>query len=566
MSASSLGRSDLIEKAASLVQRGDLKGAIPRYAKLFQDNPADWNVANTLGDLYVRVGRSDDAVAHFGTLAEQLAADGFTAKARALYRKILRLKPDNEIAMRRVAELDRSGATLSPFVSRLLETARSARQNHPAGPPAAGPEIEIAPAPERAAPEPDVVADASEARGPAGQASPPIDVWTPHVPVPVVEAPAADAPIARVQPAVAAAAPAREPHAPVEPPAGAPVTVPEAAAAAPRAPRPVDEFSSAEAAADVALARQDFAQATAIVERFLARHPGHVRALEKLIDIGVDGGLDSDLPWVQVRLAEACLDAERFQQAQNIALDLICREPGTARHQDLLERVIAAARDRGQTLRPICRPAPEPEETPVVVAPRAEPPVAAPPPPRDVAVPSPPVVEPPPPAPPAEAPVIVEPPAAADVADLPPDLAEWSDPDRAFDELRMILLEEAAAAAEERFAEGVRLIDGGQTDQAIRALEEAMCAPHLRTPAGARLAGIYRDLGAPIEALACLEWVAEMPPASEESGHELAYQLALTLEALGQQAQAMGVYRELLAEVGPAYRDVAVRAERLGAA
>jgi hypothetical protein len=57
-----------------------------------------------------------------------------------------------------------------------------------------------------------------------------------------------------------------------------------------------------------------------------------------------------------------------------------------------------------------------------------------------------------------------------------------------------------------------------------------------------------------------------MPPADEESGHELAYQLAVTLEALGQQAQAVGVYRELLAEVGPDYRDVAARAERLGAA
>lgn len=127
------------------------------------------------------------------------------------------------------------------------------------------------------------------------------------------------------------------------------------------------------------------------------------------------------------------------------------------------------------------------------------------------------------------------------------------------------MLEEAAAGAEERFAESARLVESGQIDLAVRALEEAMCAPHLRTPAGARLAAIHRDLGSPIEALACLEWVAEMPPASEESGLELAYQLALTLEALGQPAQALGVYRELLAEVGAAYRDVAARAGRLEA-
>jgi hypothetical protein len=57
-----------------------------------------------------------------------------------------------------------------------------------------------------------------------------------------------------------------------------------------------------------------------------------------------------------------------------------------------------------------------------------------------------------------------------------------------------------------------------------------------------------------------------MPPADEESGHELAYELALTLEALGQDAQALGVYRELLAEVGPGYRDISTRARRLAAA
>jgi len=57
-----------------------------------------------------------------------------------------------------------------------------------------------------------------------------------------------------------------------------------------------------------------------------------------------------------------------------------------------------------------------------------------------------------------------------------------------------------------------------------------------------------------------------MPPADEDSGHELAYELALTLEALGQDAQALGVYRELLAEVGPGYRDISTRARRLAAA
>jgi tetratricopeptide (TPR) repeat protein len=147
-----------------------------------------------------------------------------------------------------------------------------------------------------------------------------------------------------------------------------------------------------------------------------------------------------------------------------------------------------------------------------------------------------------------------------------PAVAPSNDVDAAFDEVRTALIEEAAAAAEERLTEAERLIEAQDFDAAITSLEEAMCAPHLRASAGSRLAKMYRDRGEAIDALACLEWVVQVPPATEESGHELAYQLALTLEAIGQHEQALGVYRELLAEVGPQFRDVATRAERLAAA
>ena len=145
-------------------------------------------------------------------------------------------------------------------------------------------------------------------------------------------------------------------------------------------------------------------------------------------------------------------------------------------------------------------------------------------------------------------------------------LREWADADLAFENLRSSLLDDAAAAAEERLAESARFLETHRVDEAIHALHEAMCAPHLRTTAGARLAQIYRDSDAPLDALACLEWVAQVPPATDESGHELAYELAVTLEALGQEAQALGVYRELIAEVGTGYRDIATRLERLAAA
>src|SRR5512141_3331952 len=127
--AATADRSDAMEKAARLVQRGELDRALKAYVRLFEQDRRDWSVGNTLGDLYVRVGQSREAIAHFTSLAEQLAKDGFEAKARALYRKILRIQPDNPIARQRVDELDRQqGGSVSPFLKRVLETARASRE------------------------------------------------------------------------------------------------------------------------------------------------------------------------------------------------------------------------------------------------------------------------------------------------------------------------------------------------------------------------------------------------------------------------------------------------------
>src|SRR4029079_2300676 len=131
-------RSKLLEKAAASLSRGELDAALKHYVKAFDGDPRDWSVGNTLGDLYIRMGLGEDAVSHFTVLAEQLAADGFAAKARALYRKILRLQPANGEARRRVEELERQQvATTSPFLKRVLETARTQRQAEAAAKPAA---------------------------------------------------------------------------------------------------------------------------------------------------------------------------------------------------------------------------------------------------------------------------------------------------------------------------------------------------------------------------------------------------------------------------------------------
>ena len=82
-----------------------MDAAIAAYTGLVEQQPTDWNTANTLGDLYIRAGQPDRAAEQFIRSADRLTAEGFHAKAAALYKKILKLKPDDERALLQAAEL-----------------------------------------------------------------------------------------------------------------------------------------------------------------------------------------------------------------------------------------------------------------------------------------------------------------------------------------------------------------------------------------------------------------------------------------------------------------------------
>ena len=92
-------REGSLRKAEKLLRQGKLDLAIAEYRAVIEDQPADWNTANTLGDLYFRAGQIDKAVAQYNDIAAHLANEGFFPKAVALYKKILKIKPDEERAM-----------------------------------------------------------------------------------------------------------------------------------------------------------------------------------------------------------------------------------------------------------------------------------------------------------------------------------------------------------------------------------------------------------------------------------------------------------------------------------
>ena len=94
-----------LRNAEKLLRQGKLDQAIAEYGKVIADDPRDWNTANLIGDLYVRAGKIDQAVEQFLQIANGLVEEGYFPKAAALYKKIVKLKPDHEHALIQAADL-----------------------------------------------------------------------------------------------------------------------------------------------------------------------------------------------------------------------------------------------------------------------------------------------------------------------------------------------------------------------------------------------------------------------------------------------------------------------------
>jgi tetratricopeptide (TPR) repeat protein len=102
---SAIDRQAAMRTAEKALRQGRVADAIAAYLRIVEADPADWNTANALGDLYVRDRQLDKGIAQFTHCADHLAAEGFHAKASALYKKILKMKPDDEYALVQSGEM-----------------------------------------------------------------------------------------------------------------------------------------------------------------------------------------------------------------------------------------------------------------------------------------------------------------------------------------------------------------------------------------------------------------------------------------------------------------------------
>lgn len=97
----------IIRNAERFVVAQQYDRAIGAYQELLEQFGEDPSVLNTLGDLLLRGGRREEALACFHRVAEVFSQTGFSGKAAAIYRKIDQLIPDDPDVLRNLAELYR---------------------------------------------------------------------------------------------------------------------------------------------------------------------------------------------------------------------------------------------------------------------------------------------------------------------------------------------------------------------------------------------------------------------------------------------------------------------------
>jgi tetratricopeptide (TPR) repeat protein len=98
-------RAKALEEAEKTVGQGKIAQAIRLYLAIFEKDPSDLGLLNTVGDLYVREKNMPEALKSFHKLADSYTQEGFTVKAIAIYKKITKLDPSGVEVLLKMAEL-----------------------------------------------------------------------------------------------------------------------------------------------------------------------------------------------------------------------------------------------------------------------------------------------------------------------------------------------------------------------------------------------------------------------------------------------------------------------------
>jgi len=118
----------VLSAAEKFVQQGKLQNAIAEYEKIRKNDEKDLTVANTIGDLYARMGDTASAIECFKTVGDAYASQGFTVKGIAMYKKITKLQPSVDGSLK-LAELYTQQGLFNDARAQYLQVAEDFMKN-----------------------------------------------------------------------------------------------------------------------------------------------------------------------------------------------------------------------------------------------------------------------------------------------------------------------------------------------------------------------------------------------------------------------------------------------------
>jgi tetratricopeptide (TPR) repeat protein len=99
-----------IRAAEKYLAQGKIPAAIQEYQRIVEFEGDDFSALNTLGDLYARVDKKQEAIACYRRVAEHYREQGFTLKAIAMFKKLTRFVPeDHQTALALAALYEQQG-------------------------------------------------------------------------------------------------------------------------------------------------------------------------------------------------------------------------------------------------------------------------------------------------------------------------------------------------------------------------------------------------------------------------------------------------------------------------
>lgn len=117
-------KSRAVDAANRALKRGQIGKAIAEYQRLVRQDPNDIRSKLKLGDLFIRAGQRDAAIEILKSVADFYSRQGFTLKAVAVYKQILRINPALSDANVALAKLYQQQGRLSDAVRHFRQAAR----------------------------------------------------------------------------------------------------------------------------------------------------------------------------------------------------------------------------------------------------------------------------------------------------------------------------------------------------------------------------------------------------------------------------------------------------------